>query len=307
MTTKQQPITAYSFQTLALAKLSDYAMLVKIRLNLTVVFSAVIGYLLAAGQTADIQHILALALGGFTITGSANALNQVLEKDYDKMMLRTAQRPLAAGRMGMVEAVLVAGLLGIIGIVLLWTSFNDVAALLGALSLFSYAFLYTPLKRLSPIAILVGAVPGALPPLIGWVAYSGKIDFTALVLFAIQFLWQFPHFWAIGWLGADAYKKAGFKLYPQPHQKDKGVALQVLLYVGVLTLLNLSLLPLGLATYLTVVAALILGIMFAYFGWRLYRQCTDKAALQLMFASIIYLPVLQVVMLIDRLFFVVQS
>ncbi len=289
-----------SWSTAIKAKLADYSMLVKVRLNLTVVFSATIGYLLAAGTEAGIGLLLLLGLGGFLVTSAANAINQILEKDFDKQMKRTANRPLAAGRMSITEAALIAGLCGVAGIAILAYFFNEQAALLGALSLFSYAFIYTPLKRISPIAILVGAIPGALPPVIGWVACTNAITYEAYLLFGIQFLWQFPHFWAIGWLGADEYAKAGFRLMPTPTTKNKAMAAQVIMYTVFLIVVSLLPTAIGMLGWASAIAAIGLGAMFLYYGYNLFRQCDDKAALKLMFASIIYLPLLQIVMVLDR-------
>ena len=196
MLTQSKKITTNTSSILALliSKCRDYLVLLKYRLNLTVVFSAAIGYWLAVGGSFAWSDLFWLGFGGFLVTGSANALNQILEKDFDKLMKRTAARPLAAGRMGVPEAILVAGISGIIGIGLLWHFFNDTAAVLGAMSLLAYAFVYTPLKRISPIAILVGAIPGALPPAIGWAAATGTMGVEAWALFAMQFLWQFSPF-----------------------------------------------------------------------------------------------------------------
>jgi len=284
------------------AKWKDYLILVKVRLNLTVVFSATIGYLLAAGAESQFSMVILLGLAGFLITSSANAINQIIEKDFDKLMKRTFNRPLAAGRMTVTEAALVAGICGVTGIGLLAYCFNELAAILGALSLLSYAFIYTPLKRISPIAILVGAIPGALPPMIGWVAFSGGMDYEAIVLFSMQFLWQFPHFWAIGWLGAEEYEKAGFKLMPTPTTKNKSIAVQAMLYIAILIIVSIMPYWLGMLGIVSLVAAVVLGLMFFYFGLNLFFKCDNKAALQLMFASIIYLPLMQIIMVLDSFF-----
>lgn len=301
MQTAQELIQKRFSKAIAL-KLRDYGILTKVRLNLTVVFSAVIGYLSAMGKNTTVFDLFLLAVAGFAVTGSANAINQLLEKDFDKLMKRTADRPLAAGRMGSTEAVLVAGILGVSGLLMLWYCFNDMAALVGALSLLSYAFIYTPLKRIHPIAVFVGAFPGALPPVIGWVAATSLFGYEALVLFCIQFLWQFPHFWAIGWLGAEEYEKAGFNLYPTTNDRNKFTALQIIVYI--VGLMTVSLLPymLQMVSLVYVVVAVLLGLFFIYFGLQLFRHCNNKAALQLMFSSIIYLPLLQITMVLDRLF-----
>ena len=291
-------------RNLLLAKLKDYSILVKLRLNLTVVFSAVIGYLLAVGATFQFIDLFLLGLSGFLVTGSANAINQVLEKDYDKLMKRTANRPLASNRMQSSEALLLAGLMGISGTLMLWYFFNSMAALLGAVSLLSYAFIYTPVKRISPIAVFIGAFPGALPPVIGWTAATAMFGYEAYILFSIQFLWQFPHFWAIGWLGYDEYKKAGYKLLPTSYDgRNTLTTIQINVYI--FALIAVSALPfyVGLVSQYSVIVALIFGGMFFYYGVCLYKEQNNKAALKLMFASIIYLPFVQAFMVFDRLFF----
>ncbi|MGB0929490.1 MAG: heme o synthase [Chitinophagales bacterium] len=285
------------------SKISDYSILVKVRLNLTVVFSAIIGYLLAVGGNFLFIDLFFLGLAGFLVTGSANAINQIIEKDYDRLMKRTKNRPLAANRMSIVEALLVSGVFGIAGLLILGFLFNTTAALIGAISLFSYAFVYTPMKRISPFAVFVGAIPGALPPVIGWVAATSLWSYEASVLFSIQFLWQFPHFWAIGWLGAEEYEKAGYKLSPNSAGKNKYTAVQIIVYIVTLIVVSLAPYAIGLISMISVVTALLLGGMFLYYGYNLYRECDDKAALKLMFASIVYLPGLQTVMVLDRLFF----
>ena len=174
--------------------------------------------MIVATEGFNVLALILLGTAGFLITSAANAFNQILEKDYDSLMKRTSNRPLASGRMNVTEAVLIAGLCYVIGIVLLaW--FNPMAAILGSIAVVSYAFVYTPLKRVGPLSVFVGAIPGALPCLIGCVAYEGSITTTAIILFGLQFFWQFPHFWSIGYLGINDYKKAGFKLVPTLHGK----------------------------------------------------------------------------------------
>lgn len=296
--------TAYSqYVAFLKSKLNDYAILVKVRLNLTVVFSAIIGYLLAVGSNFLFIDLFFLGLAGFLVTGSANALNQIIEKDYDRLMKRTQNRPLATNRMSIVEALLIAGVFGITGLLILAVSFNTMAALIGAISLFSYAFVYTPMKRISPFAVFVGAIPGALPPVIGWIAATSLWSYEASILFSIQFLWQFPHFWAIGWLGAEEYEKAGYKLLPNSEGRNKYTAIQILVYIVTLIVVSLAPYAISLISMVSVTTALLLGGMFLYYGYNLYKNCDNKAALKLMFASIVYLPVLQTVMVLDRLFF----
>jgi len=271
-------------------KLQDYKLLVKLRLSLTVVFSSVMAYLIALGGSLEWWPVIALSLGGFLVTGAANTLNQVLERDYDSLMQRTANRPLAAGRMKSSEAVLAAGLMSLVGIMLL-ALFNLWASFFGTLALVTYAFLYTPLKRISPIAVVVGAVPGALPTLIGAVAAEGAVTSLGLSLFALQFFWQFPHFWSIGWLGFDDYQRAGYKLLPtQDGKRDRNTGLQSFLYA--LLLLPIVVLPyyLGTTGFWSLVGVLTLTVGYAIFSWIFYRKNDRASALQLMFYSFLYIP-----------------
>lgn len=282
-------------------KARDYVMLVKLRLSLTVVFSSVMAYLIASNMVINWAAIGILALGGFLVTAAANTLNQVLEKDYDKLMKRTANRPLAAGRMKASEAVMAAGFMSLTGITLL-ALFNPWAAFFGMLALMSYAFVYTPMKRISPLAVLAGAIPGALPMLIGCVAAQGELTLLALVLFSIQFFWQFPHFWSIGWLGYDDYSKAGYKLMPTKDGRvDQNIGLQAFVYT--LFLLPVSLLPyaMGVSGLGAAVAVFLLGLSYTFFAWNFYRKYNRKSALQLMFYSFFYIPFALVALFIDKL------
>ncbi len=294
--------STYSLQlkSLIVQKWKDYEQLVKLRLNLTVVFSAVIGF----GMGAVVENwymALLLAIGGFLVTASANTINQLLEIDYDKQMKRTANRPLATGRMSITEAVLIAGLHGLGGLLILWLVFNPLTALLGAISLISYAFIYTPLKRISPISVFVGAIPGALPLAIGWVAATGELNFVAYTLFAIQFLWQFPHFWAIGWLGYDDYKKAGFKLLPTEYDgRNINTAIQIILYTLAMVLVGCLPYMIGLCGGIYLAGNIILGVFFLYRGFQLYWHCNNEYALKVMYASLFYLPITQILMYVDK-------
>lgn len=282
-------------------RLKDFQLLVKLRLSLTVVFSSVMAFLIASSGSIEWQSVLILAMGGFLVTGAANILNEVLEKDFDKLMKRTADRPLAAGRMQVADAVMAAGFMSMSGITLL-ALFNPWTAFLGMLSLVTYSFVYTPMKRISPAAVVVGAIPGALPTLIGCVAAQGELTLLGWSLFAIQFLWQFPHFWSIGWLGFEDYKKAGYKLFPEKDGKqDTSPALQALVYA-------LLLIPTGLLPYYLgasgIISAVLVGIMsvaYAWFALGFYRQNDRKSALQLMFFSFIFIPVSLIVLYIDKL------
>lgn len=284
-------------------KVTDYKLLVKFRLTLTVVFSALMAFFIASQEGVTLTAVWILALGGFLVTGAANALNQVLEKDYDKLMKRTADRPLAAGRMSVSEAVLAAGLMAMAGIMLL-ALFNVWAAFFGMLSLVAYSFLYTPLKRISTMAIPVGAVPGALPMLIGCVAAEGGLTPLAFVLFAFQFAWQFPHFWAIGWLGYDDYRKAGYKMLPERNgERDPHTGLYSAAYALVLIPLGFALNWMGVAGWWSAILVAVLSVGYALLGWNLYRKQDRKAALQLMFGSLIFLPVVLVAFYLDKAVF----
>jgi heme o synthase len=272
-------------------KLEDFKQLVKLRLSLTVVFSSVMAYLIAAPGTSSVLAIVVLA----------NILNEVLEKDYDRLMKRTADRPLAAGRMKTSDAVLMAGLMTLFGITAL-AFFNPWTAFFGMLALVSYAFLYTPLKRVSPIAVVVGAIPGALPTLIGAAAAEGYISTLGFTLFGIQFFWQFPHFWSIAWLGREDYEKAGYKLLPGPEgQKEKHTGLQAFLYALFLIPLSFLLVQQGFASWTAGGVILALSLVYASLGWGLFQQNNRSAALRLMFYSFIYIPFVLGTLLIDQL------
>jgi heme o synthase len=283
-------------------KLQDYGILMKFKLSLTVVFSAVMAFLIALDTPVVWTDLLILTLGGCFVTGAASALNQVLERDYDALMKRTENRPLAAGRMTSSEAVLVAGLASLVGISLL-ALFNPMTAFLGMVSLILYAFVYTPMKRVSNIAVLIGAVPGALPMVIGAVAaQDGRITMLAFSLFAIQFLWQMPHFWAIGWLADEDYKKAGFRLLPtKDGVKDANTGLQATIYA--LFLLPVSWLSFGFG-YTHWIAAVLLSLAalaYAFMGWRLHKACTRETARALMFSSFFYLPFVLLVLYFGKM------
>ena len=263
---KETYISKQGFRKTITAKLKDYHILVKFRLSFIVVFSSGIGYLFAGGAQSSFFLFL---VGGFLITAASNALNQIIESDTDKLMGRTANRPLATGRMQHTEAIIAAGLMAIAGIAIFWMWFNTLAALLGALSLISYAFLYTPMKKVSPIAVFIGAFPGAMPPLIGCAAASGGIDDMAILLFCVQFVWQFPHFWAIAWVLDDDYKKAGFQMLPSGG-RDKSTAFQVLVYTLFLLPISLSPVFFHMAGSISAIVIAISGIIFVYQAYNLY-------------------------------------
>jgi len=279
----------------------DFGLLVKFKLTLLVLFSAVMSYAIVAAGDASWGAMLLLTLGGFFITGAANALNQVLERDFDRMMPRTASRPVATGRLSVSTAVLWAGLMAVAGITML-ALFNPLASFLGTLSLISYAFVYTPLKRSTPLSVVVGAVPGALPLIIGCVAYEGYISSTAMMLFALQFLWQFPHFWAVAWLADEDYKKAGFYLLPSKNgEKDASVGLLSFLFCVLMVASALIAFFMGLVGGLATLVLVMLNVYWAWKCWGLYRTCSREAARTQMFVSFFHLPVSLIVLLMDKI------
>jgi protoheme IX farnesyltransferase len=284
------------------SKLRDYMMLVKFSLSFMVVFSAVISYLLAPKIIGfNAKMILLLFVGGFLVTGSANTINQVVEKDTDALMKRTAKRPLASGRMSVTEGWTFAVIAGVLGVFILWYFFNPLAAGLAAFSLFLYAFIYTPLKKVNSISVLVGAVPGALPCLIGWAAGNDALSAGGWALFAIQFFWQFPHFWAIAWIAHKDYSGAGFKLLPSVEGPTKYSAIQSIIYS--LLLIPVGLLPyvFGVSGLVSAVIVFIANLLMVWQSVRLYRQMELKAARRVMFSSYIYLPVVLLALLGDKL------
>jgi len=282
-------------------RINDFKLLIKLRLTLTVVFSSIMAFLIASNGSFQLVDLFVLALGGFLVTSAANIFNQVLEKDYDKLMIRTANRPIASGRMTVSEAVLTAGFFSLIGITLL-ALFNPWASFLGMLSMVLYAFVYTPMKRISPAAVAVGAIPGALPTLIGCVAAQGELTLLGFVLFALQFCWQFPHFWSIGWLGFEDYKKAGYKLMPQTDEKpDRSIGLQSVMYTIMLYPIVGMLYYNGISGPLSLALILILTVSYSYFAWNFYNGMDRKSALRLMFFSFLYIPVTLIVLFIDTM------
>lgn len=284
-------------------KVQDYKLLFKLRLSMLVVFSADIAYLLGTSGYINWEELIALSFGGGMITFASNALNQVLEKDYDKIMKRTSDRPLPAARMSLSEAVLAAGLMAVLGGLVLFLYFNPLTYVLGMLSLISYAFIYTPMKRVSPVSVWIGAVPGALPLLIGWVAATGEIGIGGLFLFSVQFFWQFPHFWAIAWVAHEDYTKAGYYLLPTKEKdgRNKQTALQIVAYA--LILIPLSIVPylLGLTGYWGSIVMFLTGIVYTWSAIRLYKECSHKAALRVMFTSFLYVPIVYLTLFADKI------
>ena len=283
------------------AKLKDYSQLIKFRLTFTVVLSSIFGYLIGYSDTLNWTELFALIIGGFLVVASSNGLNQIVEKNYDILMTRTENRPLAQNRMGVMEAAIFCTITGIVGVYFLGYYLNTYAAILGIGSLISYAFLYTPLKRVSSVAVYIGAIPGAIPPLLGWVAATGRFSAAAGILFLIQFIWQFPHFWAIAWVLDDDYNKAGYRLLPLKSGRSKSTALLVLISSALF--IPVSVLPylIGMSGILSVVILSVSSIALTYVAAKLYKSLSIKNAKTLMFASIIYNPLVLVVLLIDKI------
>lgn len=276
-------------------KISDYIAFTKLRLSLLVLFSAGLGYLIA-GQTFNTKTFICLLIGGFCITAASNGLNQIFERELDKMMKRTMGRPLPKDKMSVTEAYILVIFFAVGGSLFLWFGTNPLCTLLSISSLFLYSFVYTPLKRVSSIAVFVGAIPGALPPLLGYVAAKGTIDYMAMLLFATQFMWQFPHFWAIAWRLNEDYGKAGFSLLPFKTGHSKQNAFQILVYT--LFLIPVSIVPyfVGYMNLVTAIITVVAGIAFLVPAIRLYRGLSMKAASVLMFSGFLYLPVVQIFM-----------
>ncbi|MFA0960548.1 heme o synthase [Roseivirga sp. BDSF3-8] len=289
--------TSYSVRD----RVSDYVELLKGRLSILVAFSSVFGYVLGVNGSIDWLVMFMLFVGGFLISGAAGTLNQVFEKDYDAMMKRTSDRPLPQGRLSVQEAFIFAASTGIAGILLLIQFTNPLTTSLAVLSMVLYSLVYTPMKRVGPIAVAIGAVPGAMPPLLGWVAATGTISHEALIIFGIQFIWQFPHFWAIAWVGDEDYKKAGFKLLPLGGRKDLNTAIQIMIYT--LFLIPLGLLPayFGITGIHSAIIVTICGVLFLAQTFTLMKDCSRQAALRIMFGSFIYLPVVQIAYVVDKL------
>ena len=281
--------------------LSDFKQLTKFGLSLSVVFSSIAGYLLAV-EIIDYKIVALLAIGGYCMVGASNAFNQIIEREPDSLMKRTKNRPIPAGRLSVSSAMVIAVVLTIIGILILY-SINPKTALFGAISIFLYTSAYTPLKPITPLSVFVGAIPGAIPFMLGWVAATGHFGIEAGILFMIQFFWQFPHFWAIGWLQFDEYKKAGFNLMPTGEKNQKASKL-IIIYT--LFMLLVSIVPVFRITgslYLLPVSAIfifILGIVMLFYGVKLHKEQTDIIARKLMLSSVLYITLIQIIYVIDK-------
>ncbi|MEY4350536.1 MAG: protoheme farnesyltransferase [Bacteroidota bacterium] len=279
------------------SKFKTYLVFTKFRLSFLVILSALSGYLFAGGK--DLLEITYLMLGGTLVTGASNGANQIWERHLDKIMNRTNRRPLPTGQMSLQEAYIIVVLFLLLGTYLLWL-INLKSAILGLLAFVSYVFVYTPLKQITPWAVFVGAFPGAIPPFLGAIAATDAFGFVPGVLFFVQFTWQFPHFWAIAWVLYDDYKKAGFSLLPSKDGKSKASGFQIMAYS--LALIPFSLMPwiLGWTGIVTLISASLLGVWFFYLSYKLYHSCETSDARKLMFASFVYLPIIQFIYVFDR-------
>lgn len=283
-------------------KVQDYRLLIKFSLSFMVAFSAVISYLLAPKVVAyDWSMIILIFTGGLLITGSANAVNEIAEKDTDAQMKRTANRPIAAGRMSVREAGIAAAVMLMVGMFIMWHYFNGLSAAISLFSWFVYAYMYTPLKKVSAISVIVGAIPGALPCLIGWAAGNDDISAGGWVLFALQFFWQFPHFWAIAWVAHKDYSNAGFKLMPSVEGPTKYSAIQSVIYS--LILIPVGVLPfwVGMSGWVSFFVVLVANLFMVWFCVKLFRDMERKAARRVMFASYFYLPIVLLALLADKI------
>lgn len=279
----------------------DFKEITKMRLALSVVFSSVAGYLLGV-ESVDFKTLILLALGGYFMVGASNAFNQIIEKDLDALMDRTKNRPIPSGRMSVNTAFIIASVFTLAGIIILYT-INKQTAMFGAISIFLYTCVYTPLKTKTPLAVFVGAIPGAIPFMLGWVAATDDFGIEPGTLFALQFFWQFPHFWAIGWFLFEDYKKGGFFMLPTGKQ-DRGTAVQTIMYT--IWTVIVSIIPVFGFTgrlELSIVSAVLvflLGLWMLYYAIRLFKIMTEKAAKQLMLVSVSYISLVQIVYVIDK-------
>ncbi|MEY4604117.1 MAG: protoheme farnesyltransferase [Bacteroidota bacterium] len=278
-------------------KFRSYLIFTKFRLSFLVILSALSGYLFAGGS--DALTIVYLLIGGLLVTAASNGANQIWERDLDKLMKRTEKRPIPMERMSLMEAYTIVVVSLLSGTTLLFL-INVYSALLGLAAFFSYVFLYTPLKRVTPWAVFVGAFPGAIPPMLGAIAHTNDFGLMPGVLFFVQFVWQFPHFWAIAWVVFDDYKAGGFSLLPAADGRSKASAFQILVYS--LALIPFSLLPwlLGWTGTVTLVVATLCSTMFFIYAYKLYHSCETSDARKLMFASFVYLPIIQFVYVFDK-------
>ena len=294
----QQLVTSQT----SISRFEDFKAITKMGLSISVVFSSIAGYLLAATEI-DPFVIISLAAGGYCMVGASNVFNQIIEKDLDALMVRTKNRPIPSGRISVVNAFIIGVSLTVLGLTILYC-INPKTAMFAAISIFLYTSVYTPLKQKTPLSVFAGAIPGAIPFMLGWVAFTGRFDIEPGILFMIQFFWQFPHFWAIAWFLDEDYKKAGFLMLPTG-AKDKGTILQIIIYISWTVLIsvipafgftgNLEL------SWIAVVVIVFSGLVFLSFGFKLFKNQTDKTAKQLMLVSVIYITALQLIYVIDKI------
>jgi len=280
---------------------TDFKQLTKFGLSISVVISSISGYLLAV-KTVDYQILLLLAFGGYCMVGASNAFNQIIERVPDGVMPRTQNRPLPSGRMSVNTAMIIAIIMTVLGIIALYI-INPKTAMFSAISVFLYTSAYTPLKPVTPLCVFVGAIPGAIPFMLGWVAATNHFGIEAGILFAIQFFWQFPHFWAIGWLQFDAYKKAGFNMMPTNEKNQVATRLTI---TYTLLMILASIIPVFRKTgafYILIPTAIIvfgLGLVMLFYGYKLHKEQNDKTARKLMLSSVLYITLIQIIFVIDK-------
>jgi protoheme IX farnesyltransferase len=293
--------TVSSKKMLVTTLISDLKQLTKVGLSISVVFSSIAGYLLGA-ETVDYNTLFLLAVGGYFMVGASNAFNQIIEKEADAVMKRTQNRPLPTGRMSSTMALIIAVLLTVAGLSILY-SINQKTALFGAISIFLYTSVYTPLKPVTPLAVFVGAIPGAIPFMLGWVAATNNFGIEPGFLFMIQFFWQFPHFWSIGWLQDEEYKKVGFKMLPML-EKNKAAVKQIIFYTVIMILVSVApVLRLTGDFYIlpaTAVVIAILGFVMMFHAIELYKSEANKDARKLMLSSVLYITLVQVIYVVDK-------
>ncbi len=293
-------------ETITYSKVKSFLKLTKFTLSALVVFSAVITFFTVA-EDFTWRQVFAICVGGFLVTAAANGFNQIIEKDLDKLMNRTKLRPIPTGNLTTSQAFIFCAVFGVIGTILLWVFTNPLSGIIGFVSIVLYALVYTPLKRVTPFSVFVGAIPGALPTLIGAIAATdgfGEITFFAILLFCIQFFWQFPHFWAIAWVSHDDYQRAGFFMLPSKGGRDKSSRSQILVY-------TLSLLPIALTPFVFnftgwITAAIVscMSLVFIIQAFNLYKSGTIDDARKLMFGSFLYLPVVQLALMFGHKFLI---
>lgn len=272
----------------------------KFRLSLLVSLSSVFGFLISS-KSVDINEVFILLIAGYLVSSSSVINNQIFERDLDKLMERTKKRPIPTDRVSIKKSIIISFTSMIVGLSLISYYLNIYAALLSLISLILYSFVYTPMKKIGPVAVFIGAIPGALPPLIGWVASTGQITLEAIIIFSIQFIWQFPHFWAIAWMYDDDYKKAGFKLLPNNGEKNMKTAVNIMIYT--LFLIPLGLLPtiFGITGIISGAVAVLLAIIFLAQTFKLINDYSRDSALKVMFSSFIYLPIVQISYVLDKI------